>query len=49
MTEELRSAYLQQTDGLTYKSRFGLFSQLVSTAIGDDNAYKQHKRIQQNT
>lgn len=44
MAEDLRNTYLKQTDDLTYKRRFGLFSQLVSTAIGDDNPYKIHMR-----
>jgi hypothetical protein len=36
---------MQQTDEFTYKRRFGLFSQLVSTAIGDNKAYEGSKRM----
>lgn len=39
-TEELRRTILQESDTITFKQRFGLFSQPISTAIGDDGAYK---------
>ena len=40
--EEMRKTFIQQSDEMGSKQRFGLFSQPISTAIGDDGPY-QHK------
>lgn len=38
--EALRQTALKEADNLGQKRRFGLFSQPISTAIGDDGPYK---------
>ena len=38
--ETLRQKALQDSDIIAEKRRFGLFSQPISTAIGDDGPYK---------
>jgi hypothetical protein len=38
--EALRSTILQESDAVANKSRFGLFSQPMTTAVGDDGPYK---------
>ena len=43
--EALRKSALQETENYANKNRFGLFSQPISTAIGDDSAYKTKFRI----
>ena len=45
-TEELRRTILQESDTMTFKQRFGLFSQPISTAIGDEGPYKEKIRKQ---
>lgn len=44
-TEALRLSIIQQTDDLGTKKRFGLFSQPISTAVGDNGSYynKKHR------
>jgi hypothetical protein len=42
--EALRTKALIDTDPLGEKKRFGLFSQPISNAIGDDGAYKTRFR-----
>ena len=45
-TESLRLSILQQTDDLGTKKRFGLFSQPISTAVGDNGPYnKKHRTL----
>ena len=44
--EALRTKALAETDQIGFKQRFGLFSQPVSTAIGDDGPYKTKLRIE---
>lgn len=43
--ESLRTKHLSETEGVGDKPRFGLFSQPISTAIGDDGPYKTKLRI----
>ena len=38
--ESIRQKALQDSDFIAEKRRFGLFSQPISTAIGDDGPYK---------
>ena len=38
--EQTRSAILQEADVVSSKRRFGLFSQPLTTAVGDDSPYK---------
>ena len=38
--QALRKTALQEADNVGHKRRFGLFSQPISTAIGDDGPYK---------
>lgn len=42
--EALRQTALQEADSMGTKRRFGLFSQPISTAIGDDGEYKTKQR-----
>lgn len=47
--EELRKTAMQESELYQTKRRFGLFSQPISTAIGDDGPYKTKlRRIQIN-
>ena len=39
---------MQEADKVGSKSRFGLFSQPMTTAVGDDGAYKTKIRTQYN-
>ena len=41
----MRKTALQETENYANKNRFGLFSQPISTAIGDDGPYKTKFRI----
>jgi len=41
--EQLRSTMLAEVDTLGPKSRFGLFSQPPSIALGDDSQYQSKK------
>lgn len=43
-TETLRKSALQDSEQYASKRRFGLFSQPVSTAVGDDGIYKKKVR-----
>jgi hypothetical protein len=43
--ESLRNSILQDSDLLGSKRRFGLFSQPISTAVGDDGAFRNKIRI----
>jgi hypothetical protein len=43
-TESLRFSILQESDLMGSKRRFGLFSQPISTAIGDDGAFRNKIR-----
>jgi len=38
--DALRTNAITDSEGVANKSRFGLFSQPLSTAIGDDGPYK---------
>ena len=42
--EALRTKALQDSDAFTYKSRFGLFSHAVSTAVGDNGPFQSGLR-----
>lgn len=42
--ETLRTSHLADTNSKGDKPRFGLFSQPISTAIGDDGPYKSKLR-----
>ena len=42
--EALRETALKEADTVGEKRRFGLFSQPISTAIGDDGPYKTRFR-----
>ena len=42
--ETLRQSILQDSDVVGSKRRFGLFSQPISTAVGDNGAYKKKMR-----
>jgi hypothetical protein len=44
-TEALRQSILQQSDDLGTRKRFGLFSQPISTAVGDNGPYLKKLRI----
>lgn len=44
-TEALRQSILQQSDDLGTRKRFGLFSQPISTAVGDNGPYLKKRRI----
>jgi hypothetical protein len=43
--EELRMSILSESDPLGSKRRFGLFSQPISTAVGDDGAFRNKIRM----
>lgn len=43
--ETMRQSVLQESDVYGSKRRFGLFSQPISTAVGDDGSYKKKIRI----
>jgi hypothetical protein len=43
--EELRMSILSESDALGSKRRFGLFSQPISTAVGDDGAFRNKIRM----
>jgi len=43
--ESLRNSILQDSDLIGSKIRFGLFSQPISTAVGDDGAFRNKIRI----
>lgn len=42
--DALRNTAIIDSEGVANKSRFGLFSQPLSTAIGDDGPYKTKLR-----
>lgn len=42
--EELRLSILSEANPLGSKRRFGLFSQPISTAVGDDGAFRNKIR-----
>lgn len=42
--EALRNTILQEADGIGTRRRFGLFSQPVPVAVGDDGQYKTKLR-----
>lgn len=42
--EALRQSVLMESDAMGSKRRFGLFSHPVSTAVGDNGAYKKKTR-----
>lgn len=46
--EALRQTSLQDSNTYGDKRRFGLFSQPISTAIGDDGPYKTKLRTNRN-
>lgn len=43
-TEALRQSILQQSEDLGTRKRFGLFSQPISTAVGDNGPYLKKLR-----
>ena len=43
--EDLRMSILSESDPLGSKRRFGLFSQPISTAVGDDGAFRNKIRM----
>lgn len=42
--EDLRMSILSESNPLGSKRRFGLFSQPISTAVGDDGAFRNKIR-----
>lgn len=44
-TETLRKSILLESDTIGTKKRFGLFSQPISTAVGDNGGYDKKLRI----
>lgn len=43
-SETLRQSIIQQSETIGTKRRFGLFSQPITTAVGDNGAYKKKLR-----
>ena len=43
--EELRNCAIKDSDQISQKQRFGLFSQPLTTAVGDNGPYQTSLRI----